>query len=130
MTTSQQTNVWDFATRTGQTIALATVVCVLGWLYLGKPSTDDGKQDDKPVVLEPISKILAKCYEADRVSKIAILKGITANTFADDQAKLEWINRESETKRIADFQAYVDRLSEAIDTGKTEELAKALEAGK
>ncbi|AMV31292.1 hypothetical protein VN12_04190 [Pirellula sp. SH-Sr6A] len=130
MTTSQPTNGWDFATRTGQTIALAVVVCVLGWGYFTRPSNDGGKQDDKPVVVESISKTLAKCYEADRVSKIAIMKGITANTFADDQAKLEWINRESETKRIADFQPYVDRLSEAIDTGKTEELAKALEAGK
>jgi hypothetical protein len=112
-----------------QTIALVALVGYVVWTNW-KPKQDDGKDDNKPVVVEPISKVLAKCYEADRVSKVAILKGLTANTFADDSAKLEWINSESEKRRIADFKPYSDRMAEAIFEGKTEEMAKALEAGK
>jgi hypothetical protein len=112
-----------------QTIALIGLVGYVVWTNW-KPAQDDGKDDDRPIVVEPISKVLAKCYEADRVSKIAILKGLTANTFNDDSAKLEWINSESEKRRIADFQPYADRMAEAIVDGKTEEMAKQLEAGK
>jgi hypothetical protein len=112
-----------------QTIAIVALVGYIAWTNW-KPANDDGKDDDRPVVIEPISKVLAKCYEADRVSKIAILKGLTANEFADDSAKLEWINSESEKRRIADFQPYADRMAEAIVDGKTREMAKALEAGR
>lgn len=112
-----------------QTIALIGLVGYVVWTNW-KPANDDGKDDDRPVVVEPISKVLVKAYEADRVSKIAILKGIASNSFADDQAKLEWINSESEKRRTEDFKAYSDRMAEAIFEGKTEEMAKALEAGK
>jgi hypothetical protein len=112
-----------------QTIAIVALVGYIAWTNW-KPANDDDKDDDRPVVIEPISKVLAKCYEADRVSKIAILKGLTANEFASDQAKLEWINSESEKRRIADFQPYADRMAEAIVDSTTEKMAKALEAGR
>lgn len=129
MTTSQPTNGWDFATRTSQAITLAVVVCVLGWLFLSRTSSDGGN-DPTPVVQDPITKVLADCYEADRKSKIAILKGIASNQFADDSAKLEWINSESEKRRLEDFKPYSDRMAEAIFEGKTEKMATDLEAGK
>lgn len=112
-----------------QTIALVALVGYVVWTNW-KPATDDGRDDDKPVVVEPISKVLAKAYDADRKSKIAILKGITANEFASDEAKLQWINSEAEKRRSDDFKAFSDRMAEAIFEGKTEEMAKQLEAGK
>ena len=84
----------------------------------------------KPQPVQSVSKILDAAYKADRVSKIAILKAIGTREFASDKAKLEWINSESEKRRIADFQAYVNQVAEAIDKGKTKELAERLEAGR
>lgn len=130
MTTSQPTNAWDFATRMGQTIALAAVVCILGLGYLNQPKVDDGKIDDKPIVVEPISSVLARAYDADRKSKIAILKGITANSFPTDKAKLEWINSESQKRLEVDFKEFTDRFGIAVKNNTTADMAKALEAGK
>lgn len=112
-----------------QTIALIGLVGYVVWTNW-KPSQDDGKDDDRPIVVEPISKVLAKCYEADRVSKIAILKGLTANTFTDDEAKAKWIESEIVSRRDKDFKPFTDRMGIAVFEGKTEEMAKALEAGK
>ena len=112
-----------------QTIALVVLVGYVAWTNWNRPS-DDGKDDDRPVVIERISTALAKAYDADRKSKIAILKGIAANEFASDEAKLQWINSEAEKRRMEDFKAFSDRMAEAIFEGKTEEMAKALEAGK
>lgn len=109
-----------------QTIALVALVGYVVWTNW-KPASDDG---EKPIVVESISTVLAKAYDADRKSKIAILKGITANEFASDEAKLNWINSEAERRRTDDFKAFSDRMAEAIFDGKTEEMAKALEAGK
>lgn len=130
MTTSQPTNVWDFATRMGNTIAIAAVVSILGWAYLSQPKSDDGKIEDKPIVVEPISVVLARAYDADRKSKIAILKGITANSFKTDREKLEWINSESQKQLEEDFLEFTKRFGEAVKNNTTEEMAKALEAGK
>lgn len=130
MTTSQPTNVWDFATRMGNTIAIAAVVSILGWAYLSQPKSDDGKDDDKPIVVEPISVVLARAYDADRKSKIAILKGVAENEFPTDKAKLEWINSESQKRLEIDFKEFTDRFGIAVKNNTTEEMAKALEAGK
>jgi hypothetical protein len=86
--------------------------------------------DPTPQPVQSVSKILDAAYKADRVSKIAILKEIGTREFASDKAKLDWINSESEKRRIADFQAYVNQVAEAIDKGMTKELAERLEAGK
>lgn len=112
-----------------QTIALVALIGYVVWTNW-KPAGDDGEDDEKPVVVQPISKVLVAAYEADRKSKIAILKGITASEFASDEAKLKWINDESEKRRGEDFKAFSDRMAEAIFEGKTEEMAKQLEAGK
>lgn len=90
---------------------------------------------DKPIDPQPqpsqsISKVLEAAYEADRVSKIAVLKGIATGNFESDQAKLEWINSESEKRRSLDFRAYTERVAEAIEAGKTAELAERLEMEK
>lgn len=90
-----------------------------------QPSVDPVVPQPQPT--QSISKVLDSCYAADRLSKIAVLKGIGTTEFPTDKAKLEWINSESEKRRIADFQPYVDRVAEAIFAGKTAELTKALE---
>lgn len=130
MTTSQPTNAWDFATRMGQTIAIAAVVSILGWAYLNQPKVDDGRIEDKPPVVEPISVVLARAYDADRKSKIAILKGVAENEFPTDKAKLEWINSESQKRLEIDFKEFTDRFGIAVKDNTTAEMAKALEAGK
>lgn len=112
-----------------QTIALIALVGYVVWTNW-KPASDDGKDDEKPVVVEPISKVLAKAYDADRKSKIAILKGITSNEFASDEAKLNWINSESQKRLEEDFMQFTKRFGEAVKNKTTEEMAKALEAGK
>ena len=86
--------------------------------------------DPTPQPVQSVSKILQEAYKADRVSKIAILKEIGTREFASDKAKLEWINSESEKRRIADFQDYVNQVAEAIDKGTTKELAERLETGR
>lgn len=109
-----------------QTVALIALVGYVVWTNW-KPKSEDV---DRPIVVESISKVLGKAYDADRKSKIAILKGIAANEFASDEAKLNWINSEAEKRRIEDFKAFADRMAEAIFDGKTAEMAKQLEAGK
>jgi len=86
-----------------------------------------GPVDPKPEPVLTITQVLDNCYQADRLSKIAVLRGIGATEFASDRAKLDWINSESETRRIADFQPYTNRVAEAIDAGKTTDLAEQLE---
>ncbi len=131
MTTSPQTNGWDFATRMGQTIAIAAVVSILGWAYINQPKVDGGgDSDDKPIVVEPISVVLARAYDSDRKSKIAILKGVAENKFPTDKAKLEWINSESQKRLEVDFKEFTDRFGVAVKENTTAEMAKALEAGK
>ena len=127
MTALQPTNAWDFATRMGNTIAIAAVVSILGWAYLNQPKSDDV---DRPIVVESISKVLAKAYDADRKSKIAILKGVAENEFPTDKAKLEWINSESQKRLEIDFKEFTDRFGIAVKDNTTAEMAKALEAGK
>ena len=101
-------------------------VAVLAYFVFNKqPSADPVAPQPQPT--QSISKVLDSCYAADRLSKIAVLKGIGTTEFPTDKAKLEWINSDSEKRRIADFQPYVDRVAEAIFAGKTAELAKALE---
>lgn len=129
MTTLPPTNAWDFATRIGQTIAISAVVCILGWSYLNQPKADDGT-GEKPIVMEPISVVLARAYDADRKSKIAILKGVAENKFPTDKAKLDWINSESQKRLEVDFKEFTDRFGIAVKENTTAEMAKALEAGK
>lgn len=131
MTTSQQTNVWDFATRIGQTVVLGVVVSIVAIGYFRQPSDGGGGGDkEKPIVMEPISVVLANAYDADRKSKIAILKGVAENEFPTDQAKLEWINSESQKRLEVDFKEFTDRFGIAVKENTTAEMAKALEAGK
>lgn len=112
-----------------QTIALVALVGYVVWMNW-KPASDDVEDDDKQVVVEPISKVLAKAYDADRRSKIAILKALAKEQFVDDVAKDNWIAEESERLRRKDFKDFTDRMGDAIFDGTTEEMAKALEAGK
>lgn len=109
-----------------QTVALIALAGYVVWTNW-KPKADDV---ERPVVVESISKVLGKAYDADRKSKIAILKGVSANDFANDESKLNWINSEAEKRRGEDFKAFSDRMAEAIFDGKTAEMAKQLEAGK
>jgi len=115
----------------GQTIAIAAVVSILGWAYINQPKVDgDGGSADKPIVVEPISVVLARAYDSDRKSKIAILKGVAENKFPTDKAKLEWINSESQKRLEVDFKEFTDRFGIAVKENTTAEMAKALEAGK
>jgi hypothetical protein len=105
-------------------------VLVAALAYFAFVRQPAGPVEPKPEPVLTISQVLDKCYEADRLSKIAVLRGIDATEFASDRAKLEWINGESETRRIADFQPYTNRVAESIDAGKTYELAEQLEKRK
>jgi len=104
------------------------VAALAYFAFLRQPQV--GPVEPKPEPVLTITQVLDKCYEADRLSKIAVLKGIASSEFASDKAKLDWINSESETRRIADFQPYTNRVAEAIDAGKTTELAEQLEKRK
>lgn len=88
-----------------------------------------GPDEPKPVVVSP-SKTLDACYLADRSSKLAILKAITAAKDATDEQKLKLFNDQSEAKRTKDFQPYVDLVGDALAAGNLDELVSKLQAKK
>lgn len=106
-------------------IAVAVLIGVLIWSKT--PKAEDGV---KPVVVKSPSVVLRECQEADRKSKIAYISEISKQTFANDKAKLDWINAQAESARQRDFEPFMEILAKALFEEKTDELAASLEAGK
>lgn len=76
--------------------------------------------------------VLQQCYEADRLSQIAVLKELASQPFAGttDDGRLkagEWFNAQRFRNRADDFGVYTDAVSEAIAADSEAELAKKLE---
>lgn len=79
------------------------------------------------------SDVLAKAYEADRITQIAVLRDLAKQPFdctTDDGRKQagEWFNAQRFRNRANDFGGYTDRVAEAIATNSEDSLANELEA--
>jgi hypothetical protein len=109
---------------------LGAVVLFQSYLMWNQQAAKPNKPDEpKPVIVSP-SKTLDSCYLADRSSKLEILKGIAATKDATDEQKLKQFNTESESKRVKDFQPYVDLVGDALASEKLDELISKLQAKK
>lgn len=122
MSETKQTNL--------QSWIIAGLVVVVAIYHFKASDNADKPIDPQPQPSQSVSKILDAAYKADRIDKLEILKGISSGNFANDKAKLEWINSESEKRRMQTFQAYTAIVAEAIESGKTDDLAAQLESGR
>lgn len=100
------------------------IACILGALLLLSPKLST------PSPTPNTGDMLAKCYAADRASKVATIREMAGRTFASDAEQAEWFNQQGNAKREADFKAYTDAVAEAIVGGKLKELADSLEGEK
>jgi hypothetical protein len=109
---------------------LGGVILFQAYLMWNQQATKPVDPDvPKPVVVSP-SKTLDACYLADRSSKLEILKGIAAEKDSTDEQKLKQFNDQSESKRVKDFQPYVDLVGDALANEKLDELVSKLQAKK
>jgi len=79
------------------------------------------------------SDVLSKAYDADRMTQIAVLTELAAQSFdgaTDDGRKRagEWFNAARFRNRAVDFGDYTDAVAEAIAANSEAELAKKLGA--
>jgi len=106
-------------------------VAVLGYLLWSQQAKVDPKPEPKPdVVIVSPSKTLDACYIADRLSKLEILKALSAAKDATDEQKLKQFNEQSEASRVKDFYPYVSLVSDALADEKLDELISKLQAKK
>lgn len=105
-------------------------VAVLGYLLYSQQAVVPDPKPDVPVAVVSPSKTLDSCYLSDRSSKLEILKGISAAKDATDEQKLKQFNEQSESKRVKDFQPYVDVVGDALANEKLDELISKLQAKK
>lgn len=80
--------------------------------------------DPKPT---PAVDVLSQCYEADRATKVGLIREMATKEFPNPQAQVDWWNESVETARKSDFQPFIDAVSEAIVAEKLPELADQLE---
>ena len=102
--------------------SIAAICCLAGgWLLLGgKLPTPE---PDKPVAED----VLSKCYEADRKTKVFLIREMASKEFPNDQRQAEWWNEQIDEARQRDFQPFVDAVSEAIVAETLPALADSLE---
>jgi hypothetical protein len=79
------------------------------------------------------SDVLAKAYEADRVTQIAVLRDLANQPFdgtTDDGRKQAetWFNAQRFRSRPVDYEPYTDAVAEAINSNSEGKLAEQLEA--
>lgn len=122
MATETKQDLWQYAPW--------AVAIVFGYLLWNKQPVAPGPQPDPvPTVVSP-SKTLDACYLADRSSKLEVLKSIAAMKEATDEQKLKQFNDLSASKRVKDFQPYIDIVSVALVEDKLGELISKLQAKK
>ena len=78
------------------------------------------------------SDVLAKAYEADRITQIAVLRDLAKQSFdgstADGRQQAEaWFNVQRFRSRPVDYRPYTDAVAEAITANSEEALASKLE---
>jgi hypothetical protein len=79
------------------------------------------------------SDVLAKAYEADRITQIAVLRDLAKQPFdgstADGRQQAEaWFNVQRFRSRPVDYRPYTDAVAEAITANSEDKLAEQLEA--
>jgi len=107
--------------------AVALIVAGLGggvWLAGGIP-IGPGPSPQR-------SDVLAKAYEADRITQIAVLRDLAKQPFdgstADGRQQAEaWFNVQRFRSRPVDYRPYTDAVAEAITANSEEALASKLE---
>lgn len=125
---NRETNGWDAAIKLGFASLGAVVLCFAFWCF--KPIASDGTTPaPKPVVVSP-SQVLKQCYEADRVSQIAIIKGMATHPKPGTEEAIQWAVSEGTKRRSEAFRPFFDMLAEYTLAAKEAELAAKLEAGK
>jgi len=78
------------------------------------------------------SDVLAKAYEADRITQVAVLRDLAKQPFdgstADGRQQAEsWFNVQRFRRRPVDYRPYTDAVAEAITANSEEALASKLE---
>jgi hypothetical protein len=79
------------------------------------------------------SDVLAKAYEADRITQIAVLRDLAKQTFDGSTAEGKraaeaWFNVQRFRNRPKDYGPYTEAVAEAIDANSEDKLAEQLEA--
>lgn len=100
--------------------SIAAICCLAGgWMLLG------GKLPEPAPT--PATDVLSQCYEADRVTKVALIREMATKEFANSQSQADWWNKKIDVARQTDFQPFIDATAEAIMSGTLTELAESLE---
>jgi hypothetical protein len=82
-----------------------------------------------------IDDVLAKAYQADRVTQIAVLRELALQPFdgtTDDGRRLAglWFNEQRFRNRASDYGQYTDAVAESIASNAEDKLADKLEQKK
>lgn len=80
-----------------------------------------------PRIDAPPRDFLDDCYAADRASKVRILRECAAREFASDTAQSDWIQKEIDAARKADFAEFGERAGTALAEKTVVDLARRIE---
>lgn len=83
--------------------------------------------DVAPEIARPAQDFLDECYQADRASKVRILRECETREFSTDTAKADWMNKEIEAARKTDFATFSEQAAQAIASKTASDLAGRLE---